>query len=501
VSERTSLPSSPGAGRPEVAIAATGAANLASVLAGFARAGAEARLVAAPKEILDAEFAVLPGVGAFGPAMAKLAAGGFDRAFVERVRSGRPTLGICLGMQLFCASSEEAPGVAGLGIVGAGVRRFDDGLALPQLGWNRLTCESDGPSCLSPGWAYFANSFRLAEVPPGFRAWKARYGEDFVAALEGLGPGREGLLLCQFHPELSGPWGLRLLRRWLGLEPRSELIGADTTGSRMPVPGGTALRIIPCLDLKDGRVVKGRKFVDLTDAGDPVELACRYEAEGADELALLDITATIEGRDSSLEALRRVRARLGIPLVMGGGIRREEDAAALLDAGADRVAINSAAVADPDLIDRLARRFGVQCVVLAIDARRVVEDRAPGAAGGPRWEVVVEAGRRVTGLEASAWAAEGARRGAGEILLTSIDRDGTGEGFDLELLRRVSKASGIPVIASGGAAGGAEGLRHFEEAARAGVRALLAAGAFHRGELSIGEVHAHLEKTTGGIRS
>jgi cyclase len=348
-------------------------------------------------------------------------------------------------------------------------------------------------------------------------------------------PHNAALLLCQFHPELSGPWGLALYRRWLGLgaAPRQTAassgggasrqtaasseagggVAADQTAAliaprraaaaaapEIPNPRaarGTALRIVPCLDLKNGRVYKGTRFENLQDLGDPVELAVRYEAEGADELAMLDITATIEGRAASLEVLRRVRARLGIPIVMGGGIRSDEDAAAVIEAGADRVAVNSAAVADPELLDRLAARFGIQCVVLAIDAARSPKD-SPGGAGS--WRVVVEAGRRATGLEAAAWAAEGARRGAGEILLTSIDRDGTGTGYDLKLIDAVARSSGLPVIASGGAAGGAEGMKHFAEAAVSGARAVLAAGAFHRGELRIDDVKRYLAERRIGVR-
>jgi imidazoleglycerol phosphate synthase, cyclase subunit len=253
-----------------------------------------------------------------------------------------------------------------------------------------------------------------------------------------------------------------------------------------------ALRVIPCLDVNAGRVVKGVKFQNLVDSGDPVELSVRYEAEGADEIAFLDISATIEGRDTALESIRRVRAAIGIPLLVGGGVRKFEDAARLLEAGADRVAVNSAAVRDPGLIDEMAKRFGVQCVVLAIDARR--KAGAPTAA--QEWEVVVEAGRKATELEAVAWAREGARRGAGEILLTSIDRDGTSSGYDLELLRAVAGASPVPVVASGGAAVAA----HFVDGARSGARALLAAGAFHRGELSIRSVKASLAEAGMEVR-
>ena len=531
--------------KPRVAVAATGVANIASVLSALARSGAEAFLATSPDEIRSAPFAILPGVGAFGPAMERLAALGLDRAFKDRVASGAPTLGICLGMQLFCESSEESPGVAGLGLVPARVRRFAVDLPLPELGWNFVSradadtapAEAGGPATsgsvaaaaegpaaerggstaagsgsmtergglVEPGWAYFANSYRLGSAPPGFRAWTAVYGESFAAALQGTMPHNAGLLLCQFHPELSGPWGLALYRRWLGLGERGSLAGqgqsvprnASIAGPAQMRSAGTALRIVPCLDLKNGRVYKGTRFENLRDLGDPVELALRYEAEGADELAMLDITATIEGRAASLEVLRKVRAVLGIPIVMGGGIRSDEDAAAVIEAGADRVAVNSAAVADPELLDRLAARFGTQCVVLAIDAAR--STHGPSGGTGP-WRVVVEAGRRATGLEAAAWAAEGARRGAGEILLTSIDRDGTGTGYDLELVDAVARSSGLPVIASGGAAGGAEGMRHFAEAAGSGARAVLAAGAFHRGELAIGDVKRYLAERRIGVR-
>lgn len=261
-----------------------------------------------------------------------------------------------------------------------------------------------------------------------------------------------------------------------------------------------ALRVIPCLDVDGDRVVKGVRFLNLVDSGDPVELAARYESEGADEIAFLDISATIEGRKTALESIRRVRDAIGIPLMVGGGVRRVEDAARLLEAGADRVAVNSAATREPKLIDELASRFGVQCVVLAIDARRKASKGGSAIAvdvEGPVWEVVVEAGRTATNLDPVAWAREGARRGAGEILLTSIDRDGTGSGYDLKLLRAVTAAASVPVVASGGASIAG----HFVDGARAGARALLAAGVFHRGELSIRSVKESLAKAGLEVRS
>jgi len=254
---------------------------------------------------------------------------------------------------------------------------------------------------------------------------------------------------------------------------------------------GLALRVIPCLDLDAGRVVKGTAFKDLKDAGDPVELASRYEEEGADEIALLDISATVEGRKTALGVVRAIREAVGLPIAVGGGISGLDDAERLLEAGADRVAVNSAAVRDPALIGRLAARFGVQCVIVAVDARRL----ASGAMA-PQWEVVIDAGRRGTGADAVVWAAEAARRGAGEILLTSVDRDGTGKGYDLPLLEAVVRACGIPVVASGGASE----KRHFADGARAGARALLAAGVFHRGELAIGELKRYLRQEGMEVR-
>lgn len=250
---------------------------------------------------------------------------------------------------------------------------------------------------------------------------------------------------------------------------------------------GTATRVIPCLDIKGGRVVKGVRFENLVDSGDPGILAARYEAEGADEIALLDISATLEERKTALQAVSSVRAAVSIPISVGGGIRSVEDAERLLEAGADRVSVNSAAVRNPDLVSRLAQRFGVQCVIVAIDARR---------RENTGWEVVVDAGTTKTGLDAVEWAKTCARLGAGEILLTSIDRDGTGTGYDVELVGAVAKASGIPVIASGGATLPS----HFLAGVNAGASAILGAGAFHRGELTIKNLKMYLSEYGVGVR-
>lgn len=251
-----------------------------------------------------------------------------------------------------------------------------------------------------------------------------------------------------------------------------------------------AKRIIPCLDIKDGRVVKGVNFINLRDAGDPVEQAALYDQAGADELVFLDISASNEGRETTLETVRRVADRVFMPLAVGGGIRCVEDIRRLLLAGADKASLNTAAVQNPDLLREGAERFGSQCIVLAIDARRV-----PGP--DLRWEVFTHGGRRPTGIDALAWAEQGVQAGAGEILLTSMDADGTLAGYDLELTRRVAERVGVPVIASGGAGT----PRHFAEVLTSGkADAALAASLFHDGALKIQDLKQYLAQNGVNVR-
>jgi len=245
-------------------------------------------------------------------------------------------------------------------------------------------------------------------------------------------------------------------------------------------------RVIPCMDVDAGRVVKGTRFLDIRDAGDPVELAAFYDAEGADELVFLDITATSDKRATVVELARRAADEVFVPFTIGGGVRELADAHAVLDAGADKVAVNSAAVARPPLLDELAQVFGAQCVVLAIDAKR----------GGEGWEVFVAGGRTPTGADAVRWAREGVERGAGEILLTSMDRDGTQDGYDTALLRAISDAVDVPVIASGGAGE----PRHLVDGFAAGADAALCASIFHYGSYRVGEVKAHLARAGVPVR-
>ena len=246
-------------------------------------------------------------------------------------------------------------------------------------------------------------------------------------------------------------------------------------------------RVIPCLDVNGGRVVKGTNFVDLRDAGDPVELAARYDLEGADELVFLDITASSDNRDTTVDMVRRVADEVYIPFTVGGGIRTLEDARRMLRAGADKVSVNTAAVERPELITEIAGEFGAQCVVCAIDAkRRVGDDRDPGVNG---WEVHLHGGRTPTGIDAIGWAREAVRRGAGEILLTSMDRDGTREGFDLDLTQAIVDAVTVPVIASGGVGS----IDHLVEGVAVGrADAVLAASIFHFREHTVADAKAEM---------
>jgi imidazoleglycerol phosphate synthase cyclase subunit len=246
-------------------------------------------------------------------------------------------------------------------------------------------------------------------------------------------------------------------------------------------------RIIPCLDVRAGRVVKGVRFGDLRDQGDPASLAARYEHDGADELTVLDVSATTEERAASVTIVRAIRERIGIPLTVGGGVRSRDDVARLLDAGADKVAINSAALADPALLTRCAETFGSQCMVIAIDARRI----------GDSWMVVTHSGSRFTHVDAVNWAQESVSRGAGEILLTSWDRDGTRSGYDLSLLAAVAACARAPLIASGGASSALD----MYDAIQAGADAVLAASIFHQSDFTVQDVKRELQVRGTRIRT
>jgi len=456
----------------DVVIVDSGVANLASIAGAIRRLGATIEVTADPRIVSKAKRVVLPGVGAFGAGMAALKKNNLEQAIRDAVAAGTPLLGVCLGMQLLCEGSDESPGVPGLGIIAGTCRLLPSDVRIPHLGWNSVAPEPDA-RFMTNGVAAFAHSYALRETSrDAVPAW-ATHGVRFVAGLE-----QRSLLACQFHPELSGGYGAALLERWL----TGGTASSGPTGDGRSV--GLRRRLIPCLDVQDGRVVKGIRFQNLRDAGDPAEQAARYEAQGADEIVILDIGASPEGRDTQVETVRRVRAAIRIPLTVGGGVRSVEDARRLLSAGADKTSVNTAAVQRPELISELAGSFGCQCVVLAIDARRA----------GERWEVLVRGGRDVALDDAVAWARRGEELGAGEILLTSWDRDGTRTGHDIELLRAVAGAVRVPVIASGGV-----GTRdHVAGAFLAGADAVLAASVFHDGDDTVGGIKADL--AVRGIR-
>lgn len=475
---------------PLVLVADLGRANIASLMAALSRAGAVPRLCRDPLQLAAAPIAALPGVGAFGEVASRLTRSGIGAAFKERIAKGLPSLGICLGMQLFFESSDESPGAEGIGALPGRISRFSTGLPLPQFGWNRVT--GGGPLLEGLGWAYYANSYKLDAPPAGWTAAWSDYGQRFVAAIE-----RGSSLLCQFHPELSGEPGLALLARWIrradGASGGDSATGEEAKKAGAEAlagagPGRSAVRIIPCLDVDKGRVVKGTRFLDLKDMGDPAELAWRYEKEGADELTFLDISAGLQGRDTAAHTIRAVRARCGLPMCAGGGVRSLADAEALLAAGADKIAINSRAYRDPGLVQGIAREFGSQACVVAVDASR-------GADGIAR--VVLDAGKTIVDEAVPSWIRRAVELGAGEILLTSRDRDGTGLGYDLELLRDALAAAGsVPIIASGGVAS----AEHIVEGVAAGAAAALLAGALHRGELSIRSIKLALRRAGAEVR-
>ncbi|ASR02766.1 imidazole glycerol phosphate synthase subunit HisF [Gordonia rubripertincta] len=254
-----------------------------------------------------------------------------------------------------------------------------------------------------------------------------------------------------------------------------------------------ATRVIPCLDVDDGRVVKGVNFENLRDAGDPVELAERYDREGADELTFLDVTASSSGRSTMIDVVKRTADQVFIPLTVGGGIRTVEDVDMMLRAGADKVSVNTAAIARPEVLGEMSRRFGSQCIVLSVDARTVPEGSEPTPSG---WEVTTHGGRKGTGIDAVEWARRGQDLGVGEILLNSMDADGTKQGFDLRMLKAVRAAVRVPVIASGGAGK----VEDFAPAVQAGADAVLAASVFHFGELTIHEVKAAMAEAGITVR-
>ncbi|MGH9534079.1 MAG: imidazole glycerol phosphate synthase subunit HisF [Terriglobales bacterium] len=454
-----------------IAIVDYGAGNPASVARALEALGYPGRITADPTEVGAAEKVILPGVGHFGALMAALDARGL-RAVLQRVLAGgRPFLGICIGLQVLYEGSEEAPGCPGLGVWPGMVRRFPAGPKVPHTGWAEVT--GLRPSRLLAGCGlepsfYFTHAYF---VPPDARTtYVGHYPGAFIAAAEA-----DAIFGVQFHPEKSAALGRLVLENFVTL-PRAAAVAIPPRPHPRTEP---YRRIIPCLDVHAGRVVKGVQFAALRDSGDPAALAAAYDAAGADELALLDISASREGRNTLLETVAAVARQLRIPLLAGGGVASLADGERLLAAGADKVTVNTAAALQPRLVTQLAQAFGSQAVVVAVDARR----------DGAAWRVFTHGGHHATERDAVEWAREAESLGAGEILLTSMDRDGTREGFDTALSAAVSAAVQIPVIASGG--GGQAG--DFAAVLQpGGADAALAASIFHTGDLSPLGLKQHL---------
>jgi imidazole glycerol phosphate synthase glutamine amidotransferase subunit len=471
-----------------------GAGNLGSVKKAFDYLEVPNMVIDSTASLESAKPAgiVLPGVGAFGAAAEKLKDKGFFPILKKYIAQNRPFLGICLGMQLLMESSEEANGAQGLGIIKGTCRRFQQG-KVPQIGWNRVNAEKD--SRLFKGiprdsFFYFVHSFYVDETDPSIKAGSTRYYIPFTSAFES-----GNLCALQFHPEKSGEKGLQILRNWVDaldccyLPPaaRGSFEKPPLDPAKLLVRGKPAPRIIPCLDVDNGRVVKGIKFKDIRDAGDPAELAQLYNQQGADEITFLDIGATHKSREILLDVVEKVSRKVFVPLTVGGGLSTITDMRKVLNAGADKVSICSAAIRNPALLTQAARLFGSQCIVLSIDAKRV----------GNSWHAFVNGGRIDTRIDALEWAKKGETLGAGEILLNSIDRDGTHAGYDLELTRKVSQSVNIPVIASGGA-GSPE---HMTEAVNEGkADAVLLASLLHDRQLSLPRIKKYLDKKGVNVR-
>jgi len=410
----------------------------------------------------DYHSIVIPGQGRFGTVLENLNANNWLPFFNEARKLQIPMLGICVGMQIFFESSDEDPEAIGFGWFKGRAEALDFPKK-PMVGWAALE---------SPVWedsvVYFVNSYAVKNSDQSIA--KTTYGETFTAAIK-----NGSFTGVQFHPEKSSSDGLEIIRQSLswGQEPVE-------ISHRFLTPMGDSLlpRIIVCLDVDKGRVVKGTNFKQLRDMGDPIDLALEYEAQGADELVFLDISATSDKRPTALKLVSDIAANLSIPFTVGGGLKKLDDVKAFLDAGADKVALNTTAVLMPEIIDQTARDYGSQCVVVAIDVNQQGDDLP----------IFINGGREKVDNDFFTWTQEVADRGAGEILLTSMHRDGTGLGFDTELTKRVSEQVSIQVIASGGA----KNEQHFLDAFQNKADACLAAGMFHSGEYKVADVKQFL---------
>ncbi len=510
-----------------------GAGNVRSVINAIRKCGYQVQLVTEPADISNAQRLICPGVGDFSSMMAALDHLGYTEPLKEYLQAGRPYLGICLGFQVLCDSSEEAPGVAGLGIIPGQVKRFQIEQSVPHIGWNGINVKQH--SNLFNGLTgqekvYFVHSYHVAPDDPGVALTTTNYGLEFVSSVQ-----KGQVIGTQFHPEKSGQIGLQIFRNFLE--------AAEPANGPALNQGSTQLakRVIACLDVRsndqgDLVVTKGdqydvREEGEVRNLGKPVELAGRYYDEGADEVTFLNITGY---RDfpledmPMLEVLRRTSENVFVPLTIGGGIRDYTDkdgrtysslevADRYFRSGADKISIGSDAVTVVEAylasgqktglsaIEQISRKYGNQAVVISVDPRRVyvaspdecshhlIETEVPGPQGERYcwYQCTIKGGREGRDLDAVTFAQACEQLGAGEILLNCIDKDGTNSGFDIELIAAVSQAVTIPVIASSGAGA----VEHFSEVfEKTDVEAGLAAGIFHRREVGIDEVKDHLKQ-------
>jgi glutamine amidotransferase/cyclase len=512
-----------------------GAGNVRSVMNAIENLGAEVSVARGPRDIESAEKLVFPGVGNFGQMMEVLREKGYIEPLLRYLKSGRPFLGICLGLQALFEESEEAPGIRGLGLIPGSVRRFDVGLSVPHIGWNGVEIRQQ--TTLFNGLKgdeklYFVHSYHVEPRDPSVVLTTTTYGRDFVSSIQA-----GSILATQFHPEKSGAAGLCVFRNFISAQGTRAAAAAPGRGTRL------AKRIAACLDVRTNDagelvVTKGdqydvRERGEVRNHGKPVDLARRYYEEGADEIAFLNITGfrAFPLEDAPmLEVLRQTSRHVFVPLTIGGGIRDYTDtdgraysalevAAEYFRSGADKISIGSDAVAvvedyiaaggqkrGKSAIEAISSVYGNQAVVISIDPRRVYVKE--GAAGGHRvietavpgpngerfcwFQCTVKGGREGRPVDAVTLAEACEALGAGEILLNSIDRDGTNSGFDIELINAVADAVTIPVIASSGAGRASHFLEVFT---RTEAEAALAAGIFHRREVPIASVKDLLSRT------
>ncbi len=459
-----------------IGIINTNAGNISSLATCLEQMGYRPLMINQPDDMQNATIDVLiiPGQGHFGEVMNDIRAHQLDTVIRHHIDKNRTVIGICVGMQILFEQSQESPDSTGLSVFSGRASKLNSPKQ-PMVGWATLSSDSD----IDGEQVYFVNSYAIKTSQVTLAS--THYGETFVAAVQDSK--RPNIIGFQFHPEKSGDAGKRILHKAIhnDFSPKN---GNNTTVTPI-TDSHLCPRVIACLDVADGRVVKGTQFVDIKDMGDPVELAAKYEQQGADEILYLDITATNEKRKNALATVTEVAAKLSIPLTVGGGLNAIEDVAAFLNAGADKVALNTAAVFNPPLIKDIADRFGSQCVVIAIDTQLEND----------KYVVYTHGGKKPTDLEALSWAKKAYELGAGEILLTAKHRDGTGLGFDNDLMKKMARLP-IQVIASGGAAN----AEHFVETFQAGSDAALAAGMFHRGEITIGELKKHLLNNNINVR-